>query len=345
MHGRKKGPSAAPTAEEEARARAFAGAYKDAMARRVAARAAGDPTRWPCAPYDALSVTQAVLREEPEVYSMWGWRREALGALLEGAAPEARAGLCADEAALVEACLMRNPKSYCAWFHRKWMASRGMVDLAAEMRLIAQMLDADERNFHCWAYRRHVATMQRAAGQGTRPDDGAALREADMAFVRRKLQQNFSNFSAWHHRAEAWVRAAPDAAAGGAPLSRSGIESGALVLSHDQLASELTFVRDAIFTEPDDQSAWLYHRWLLGIGGRRDARPAPETVLRAEEEVVRELLELEPDCRHALVTLSLIEAALGDAGAQRGALERLSQTDLLRAGAYADKLLQAGGGP
>ncbi|KAI9920308.1 hypothetical protein PsorP6_016064 [Peronosclerospora sorghi] len=53
----------------------------------------------------------------------------------------------------------RNPKSYWAWFQRKWIIDRGI----------------DERNFHCWNYRRHVCNP---AG----------------------IEQNFSNYSALHHR-------------------------------------------------------------------------------------------------------------------------------------------------
>ena len=342
MHGRKKGPSSPLTAEDEARARAFAATYGEAMAQRRAARASGAPTNWPFAPEEALSCTGGVLRQEPEVYSMWGWRREALGALMGGSQRPGTSAreMFAAESALVEACLMRNPKSYCAWFHRKWMADRGMVDLAKEMQLVSQMLDADERNFHCWSYRQHVASLQRAIhgdkppspAAGSLPGSSGLIDEIE--FGKRKLLQNFSNYSAWHQRGQAWVRAA----AAERCCERTGLESGASVLSEDQLSAELAFVRDALFTEPDDQSGWLYYRWLLGLGGRLGALPASVHTLRAEEKMVRDLLDLEPESRHALVTLAFIEATLGEAVAERRTVGLLEKIDPLRAGAYVDWL-------
>jgi len=41
---------------------------------------------------------------------------------------------------------------------------------------------------------------------------------------------------------------------------------------------------------PDDQSGWLYHRWLIGTDP--DA-----VVLQRETEVITEILELEPESK------------------------------------------------
>ena len=58
---------------------------------------------------------------------------------------------------MTERALRRNPKSYGAWHHRKWaLREQGpaRAELGRELQLCAQLLAADERNFHCWNFRR-----------------------------------------------------------------------------------------------------------------------------------------------------------------------------------------------
>jgi hypothetical protein len=67
--------------------------------------------------------------------------------------------LAAEELRVTERALRRNPKSYGAWHHRKWaLREQGpaRADLPRELALCAQLLAADERNFHCWNFRRHA---------------------------------------------------------------------------------------------------------------------------------------------------------------------------------------------
>ena len=61
-------------------------------------------------------------------------------------------------------------------------------------------------------------------------------------FTISKINTNFSNYSAWHLRSKLL------------PTLTTAEESGTLA------AEELELVKSAFFTEPADQSAWMYHR-------------------------------------------------------------------------------------
>lgn len=64
--------------------------------------------------------------------------------------------------------------------------------------------------------------------------------------------------------------------------------------------TEYELVKQALWSDPNDQSAWIYHRWLVG-----DGKDVP--TLRREIDGLAELLEEEPDSRCAsfpLVSLS-----------------------------------------
>ena len=232
-----------------------------------------------------------------------------------------------DELALTEKTLRKNPKSYPSWHHRKWTVHRLVEQararaaaarlfthsvpgttaaadttttteeeddqeeksiLSREMKLIAHLLDLDDRNFHCWGYRRFVVSLRGA------PD------AEELDYTTSKIEANFSNYSAWHHRSTYLPRVhgvaavngsggqtaaadqakdadhadrdnrttatdsrTTDAGADRAP-DRGETTSTTMRLPRDVLDAEYELVQQAFFTEPEDQSGWMYHRWLLG---------------------------------------------------------------------------------
>jgi geranylgeranyl transferase type-2 subunit alpha len=164
------------------------------------------------------------------------------------------------ELKLTQGSLEKSPKSYSAWQHRQWFASFGCVDLAGELALCNKFLLLDSRNFHCWNYRRFVVEKS-----GTAP-------EKELAYTGAKIEENFSNFSAWHYRSRLLPRVLTEPAA-----LLEKVEEGAhavLCLDNNSLyvyfflmtslcSADFKLIQSAFYTEPDDQSAWLYHRWLL----------------------------------------------------------------------------------
>ncbi len=139
--------------------------------------------------YDAesLALAGSLLEQNPETYTAWNFRREALQAVLQVCSSDSAAllvvlaGTCStacvlerehttlsvrarestppggqplprwlqgdsgaeearraaeDELALTERCLRRNPKSYAAWFHRRWVVQHGHCALDRELGLI-----------------------------------------------------------------------------------------------------------------------------------------------------------------------------------------------------------------
>ena len=155
--------------------------------------------------------------------------------------------------------------------------------------------------------------------------------------ARRKSNGNFSNYSAWHHRAANLPRAYAGPTNGLGASRDGGVPA-------DVLANEYAFVRQAFFTEPEDQAGWMYHRWLTaqtknaneafrraGRGRAAAAAAAKRAVFAGEADALRELCALEPDCKWPALTLARLcdlqgtEAAAAESAARFAELARLDR--------------------
>ncbi|XP_072705352.1 geranylgeranyl transferase type-2 subunit alpha isoform X1 [Ciconia boyciana] len=225
MHGRLKvrPPDAARRRQREEKLRL----YRSAMATLLEKRERGELDA------EALALTGAVLAANPDVGTCWNLRRCAL--------PPDPADWVPGELAFVGGCLGVNPKSYGAWHHRGWVLRRAPAPppAPAERALCDRLLAADPRNFHAWEHRRALAAEEDP--------------EAELAFAGALLSRDFSNFSAWHHRGRLLAPARTPASAGG----------GGGTLPAQRLQTELELVQNAVFTDPNDQSAWVYLRCIL----------------------------------------------------------------------------------
>ncbi|CDW54019.1 Geranylgeranyl transferase type-2 subunit alpha [Trichuris trichiura] len=200
---------------------------------------------------EAMDVSKAILSSNPDFTTLWNHRRKyLLQLLLTDDRDETDSGKCGRklleaELRLTEACLLKNPKSYSAWHHRYWAFSRMQSpDFASEFALIDSALQEDDRNFHCWDYRRLICSLAK------RPP------EEELEFSEKKVNDNFSNFSAWHYRSKMLSQLRPSDEAG-------------MPVQLDTFFDELALSHNGIFTDPDDQSCWLYQNWLTTppVGG------------------------------------------------------------------------------
>ncbi|XP_056381715.1 geranylgeranyl transferase type-2 subunit alpha isoform X1 [Hyla sarda] len=189
---------------------------------------------------EALEITAQILTLNPDFASLWNLRREVFLALGADRSDEEMRSLYLAELFFLESCLRVNPKSYGTWYHRCWvMQHMPEPDWSRELTLCNRFLEIDERNFHCWDYRRFVT-------------QSFHVPHADeLEFTSSLITKNFSNYSSWHYRSKLLPQIHPDPQ----HLGRA---------TEKVLLSELELVQNAFFTDPNDQSAWFYNRWLLG---------------------------------------------------------------------------------
>uniref|UniRef100_A0A914WCV1 Geranylgeranyl transferase type-2 subunit alpha n=1 Tax=Plectus sambesii TaxID=2011161 RepID=A0A914WCV1_9BILA len=198
---------------------------------------------------EVLAISGQLLQKNPDVYTFWNIRRQALILISQKIATEngddeakrdeRLAALYKEEMILTEACIQENPKSYGAWLQRGWVLERTpKPEYQFELKLCNLALRLDERNFHCWDHRRIVCRFANIP------------LEDELKFSDEKVNDNFSNYSAWHYRSSLLARTHPD-------------PDGRLPMDEATLAKELGLATNAFYTDPEDQSAWFYTSWLF----------------------------------------------------------------------------------
>lgn len=289
---------------------------------------------------EMLSKCDKVLTINSEHYTVWNYRRQIVLHLFrqQKYSESDQSRILHIELQIVMKTLERNPKSYAGFHHRAWCVEQdqgGAIDLHQELALCSKFLSLDSRNFHCWDYRRFI--VERA---------GIKLKE-ELKYSRRLIEENFSNYSAWHYRTTLIPRICKDNA------KKLG----------KRIRRELEMVKNAFYTEPNDQSAWLYHRWLLGKdgystmirldrlndGGGKTMSNVHEYQLSSEElvaeyEAIKEFLSVEPRSKWGLLTYCVLIQALtargevieGATQKVKGVFETLVEIDQIRKHYYLD---------
>ncbi|KAL6873789.1 hypothetical protein ACP4OV_013871 [Aristida adscensionis] len=232
MHGRPRRPA---KPEDEEAAAAKAAKLRDLQAQVMSNHHSRTYTK------EALGLSFKLLEINPEAYTVWNYRKLAFQHnLREISDTEAIKSAVDDELRVVEVALRQNPKSYGAWYHRKWLLNQKLapVDFKREFGLLDRLLKVDARNFHGWNYRRFLARFMGV------PD------EEELKYTMHKISDNFSNYSAWHNRSILLSNLLMQ--------QSKGFESKQKIFSE-----EFELVTNALFTDPCDQSGWFYHLWLL----------------------------------------------------------------------------------
>nr|CAH0106996.1 unnamed protein product [Daphnia galeata] len=311
MHGRLKVRTTAEQQEIKAKERAKKMViYKTAMNLIFSKRKSGELDD------EILKITGQVLTENPDISTLWNIRKETI-LKIKDAMPDLIDSYISKELALTEQCIRVNPKSYNSWFHRSWVLDQGSsVDFHNEFLLCDKCLELDERNFHCWDYRRIIVQKSKTS------------LENELQFSTDKIQKNFSNYSSWHYRSELLPRIYPS----------SSDES---LLDDQKLAEECNLVQNAIFTDPNDQSAWFYQRWLLFNGDEKFRTSSSHSslllTLNNELESCQQLHDLEPDNKWVKLQVCELLRRINGLGNETEILQLVQQlikVDPLRKGYY-----------
>lgn len=102
-----------------------------------------------------------------------------------------------------------------------------------------------------------------------------------------------------------------------------------------KLDEEFDLVRQAMYTDPDDSSVWLYHAWLVDqldhseASSPKEQRDRQAKSLQREMDSISELLEVEPESKWCLEALIRYQGLMDELQIEGGGKER-DRREMLR---------------
>ncbi|KAJ2707661.1 Rab geranylgeranyltransferase [Coemansia sp. IMI 203386] len=318
MHGRRRELVREPSVDEKAQAKQRVEKYCALNTHVMTLRAQHEHTE------DALAATRRLLELNTELHTVWNYRREIFAHLDGWQDTEKKQQMLELELGFLLEIIMKNIKSYWMWNHRTWALSQlPAPSWDGELKLVAKLLAVDARNFHGWDYRRFVVSKIRETS-----DDPAAVDRSEFEFTTEQINKDCANHSAWHNRSKLLPAVLHE-------LSQENRQKA--------IDKEVDLILNAIYTDPDDQNAWLYHEWLLDVQTSAEAKC---TLLRNKVSAIREFLELEEDSKRPMIELVDAFIAMDDlqpdlVSAKEkkecfGVLARLRDIDTYHLGKYTD---------
>lgn len=192
---------------------------------------------------NVLALLDVLLEINPEQYTLFGYRRRILTTSWATDSALKTEDL-ERELELNTKVILKDYKVYSAFVHRKWIISQLGEDrlrevLQGEAKKCDGLLQMDERNFHAWGYRRWVTERMHALSIYSDGDE--------LVFTEKKINKNFSNYSAWHNRALI--------------VEKRKVESTSSCWC-EFVSKELDLCIKGFYCDPNDQSCWLYAEYL-----------------------------------------------------------------------------------
>ena len=172
---------------------------------------------------EVLQKTAKLLKKNPEYYTIWNHRRRIFVYEFKSLQAASKSGELAEDASRSQTLdiiqldlqflfplLIQFPKCYWIWNHRLWLLDQATQLLPAttarrlwteELGLVGKMLSRDSRNFHGWGYRRKIV-------ESLESDElnGSSMAKDELSYSKRMIEDNLSNFSAWHNRTKLLIR-------------------------------------------------------------------------------------------------------------------------------------------